>query len=222
MPWLTPNLYIVGVVLRIVRDGQVVSEDEFRDLQCSHYAKPAELAPGATLYWRFSLSDCWEKTHLPAGHYSVTACFDERAQLSDAPVRSTSNTLRFTVNPWKPKAFLEKRWAENSGQYTVRRSVRLVETAEGQNLVCWRGETLWNHEVEDPYPSVLVVPIKVKPRLDSVWWAATDNACHIVCDLAEEKKRVLIIVDPATSSVRVFDLEPGGPVHHAGARAWVW
>ncbi len=211
--------FIGGVDLRIVRNGQVVPEDEFRDPQCSHYAKPAELAPGATLYWRFSLSDCWQMTPLPAGHYSVTAYFDERAQLGDAPVRSTSNTLRFTVKPWKPKAFLEKRWAENTGQYAVRRSVRLVETTEGHSLVSWRAEF---PGVRDTLHVLEVVPITVKPRLDSVWWAATDKACHIVCDLPEEKKRVLIVVDPATSSARVFDLEPGGPVHRAGAEAWVW
>jgi len=211
--------FIGGVDLRIVRDGHVVSGDEFRFLKASYCAKPAELAPGATLYWRLSLSDCWQKTPLPAGHYSVTAYFNERAQLGDAPVRSTSNTLRFTVKPWKRKAFVEKRWTETLGQYIVQRTVRLVETAEGDNLVSWRSELL---SLKDRHPWFRVVPMEVKPRLDSVWWAATDKACHIVCDLPEEKKRVLIVVDPATSSARVFDLEPGGPVHRAGAEAWVW
>ena len=213
------ELFISGVTIELTRDGETVA----RTRDAAPLFAPGSvvesavqtLPPDAMLTASRGLSRVYPL--LAPGTYTMQATLEQRLPLFGlATGKAVSNKVLLTVKEWKPKAYLEKVWDEKIGPYLWTHTVRLVETTEGDTLIYWR------EDEERRFLCMDVVPVKRNVQLQGAWWAATDKYCHIVCDQVNPRKRVLIMTERGPSSVRVYDLEPAGPVHRAGAGAWIW
>jgi len=213
------ELFISGVTIELTRDGETVA----RTRDAAPLFAPGSvvesavqtLPPGAMLTASRGISRLYPL--LAPGTYTMQATLEQRLPLFGLAIgKAVSNKILFTVKDWKAKAYLEKVWDEKVGPYLWTHTVRVVETTDGDTLVCWRDGK------EGTFPFMDVLPLKGDVRLDRVWWAATDKYCHLVCDQVNPKKRVLIMTERGPSSVRIYNLEPAGPVHHTGSGASIW
>jgi len=211
--------FISGVDLWLMCDGKEVPRSggdvALFPRGSLHHSLVRTLPSGSSLTRRQSLEE--RNPVLPPGKYTARVTIAQNLQVFGlANGRAESNQIEFTVREWKPKAYVQKSWDRRLGAYTWRESVQLVETTEGQTLVSWRSV---EPDIKDKDRMFRIVPIKAKILLESVWWAVSEEDCHVVCDQVDPRRRVLIVADRASSSVSVVELESGGAVHNPGAGA---
>jgi len=222
--------FIDKVYLHLTRHGQPVPRETdapvFRGAPSLHESLLRRLPPGGSLKCIRPLDNLCHL--LPPGNYTMWAVLRQRCGMYGLTTgEAVSNRLRFTVKEWTPKAYVEKVWKHKLGHCVWRETVRIVETTEGKSLVCWKSE--WAVEgsaLTKPKDTSKVmfraVPIEGSPRLESVFWSATEDECRIVCEESRRRRLVLLIVKRADSSVTLTELRSSGMVRQAGAGGSLW
>lgn len=133
---------------------------------------------------------------LPPGTYKVAATVAQpRCEFGLAVGKAASNEMTFTVRQWAPARASER--IVHLGQ-TVSR-VRLVETTQGDFLVCW-SRRLAGPKSEYLSQYLRVVPIKTLGSVENVLWTATHDHCYILHPPEPDGARKLTLAEKDTSS----------------------